>query len=89
VTEDEKDALWSEALDAAHAFGKICAKVRDIDPFPGDADLEVLINYLMTELWDQNFSQTEIRKAFESSTADMNRYAAGSEQRSLEKWPGS
>jgi hypothetical protein len=36
---------------------------------------------LMTELWDRNFSQTEIRAA-RSAIEDMPRYAAGEERRS-------
>jgi len=37
----------------------------------------------MTELWDRNFSQSEIRTAFEVAISDMPRYAAGEERRSL------
>jgi hypothetical protein len=36
----------------------------------------------MTELWDRNFSQTEIRTAFEEAIIDMPRYTAGEERRS-------
>jgi hypothetical protein len=39
------------------------------------------VNCLMTEFWDQFFSQTEIRIAFTAALADMNRYAAGEERR--------
>lgn len=35
----------------------------------------------MTELWDWNFSQTEIREAFAQALARMNGYAAGQEKR--------
>ena len=34
------------------------------------------VNDLMTELWDNGFSQTEIREAFEDAVRDMPRYAA-------------
>ena len=37
----------------------------------------------MTELWDRNFSQSEIQTAFEAAISDMPRYAAGEERRSL------
>jgi len=43
--------------------------------------LEWTMNCLMTELWDQFFSQTEIRNAFNEALDDMNRYAAGEERR--------
>ena len=37
--------------------------------------------YLMTELWDRGFSQTEIREAFEAALVDLPRYAEGIERR--------
>jgi hypothetical protein len=37
---------------------------------------------LMTELWDRNFSQSEIQAAFQEAIKDMPRYAAGNERRS-------
>lgn len=40
-----------------------------------------MINTLMTELWDNGFSQTEIRVAFEEAIRDLPRYAAGQERR--------
>jgi hypothetical protein len=43
--------------------------------------LDDLVNYLMTEFWDQGFSQSEIKKAFTEALADMNRYAGGKERR--------
>jgi hypothetical protein len=39
------------------------------------------MNDLMTELWDNGFSQSETRSAFEKAFADMPRYAAGEERR--------
>ena len=39
------------------------------------------MTHLMTELWDQGFSQTEIREAFEAALAAMPDYAAGEERR--------
>jgi len=43
--------------------------------------LSSAMSYLMTELWDNCFSQTEIRQAFEGAVADMPGYAAGEEVR--------
>ena len=54
----------------------------DADPYAGKVALEMMINTLITELWDRGFSQTEIRTAFDKALADMNRYAAGEERRS-------
>jgi len=44
--------------------------------------IDDLVMCLMTEFWDQGFSQTEIRRAFMAALGDMNRYAAGDERRS-------
>ena len=67
--------------DAAWAFGLQCRDLHDTNPYDLVA-LDLIINKLMTELWDNNFSQTEIRSAFEQAIADMPRYAAGYERRS-------
>jgi hypothetical protein len=39
---------------------------------------------LVTELWDRDFSITEIRKAFLEAVEALPRYAAGYDSRSLE-----
>lgn len=78
---DEEQA-WSGGHDAVHSFAETCASLRDRDPYPNLVPLDHMINFFMTELWDRGFSQTEIRSAFTSALADMNRYAAGEESRS-------
>ena len=77
----EGDRLMSAAHDAAHDFSQACRRTRAANPFPEVEVLPMMINTLMTELWDRCFSQTEIRQAFEEALADMNRYAAGDERR--------
>jgi hypothetical protein len=42
-----------------------------------------IINTLMTELWDRNFSQQEIRTAFQAALDDMPRYTAGVDRRAI------
>jgi len=71
-------------MDAAYEFGLRCANLAAVNPLPDSipAPLDYFINSLMTELWDRNFSQTEIRNAFEEAIKDMPRYAAGEERRS-------
>jgi hypothetical protein len=79
-----EEASWELRLvDAAYGFGLRCAELVTENPYNYDAPLDGLINSLMTELWDRNFSQTEIRAAFEAAIKDMPRYAAGEERRSL------
>ena len=84
---DEEEKRWWEAHDVGAVFANACAGLRDKSPSPDlpDPPLDHLINFLMTELWDRNFSQTEIRQAFEDALKDMNRYAAGHERRQDER----
>jgi hypothetical protein len=79
---DIDDQPWADAIHAAADFGVACATFRATNPFPQVFALDTIINTLMTELWDQGFSQSEIRTAFEDALGDMNRYAAGEERRS-------
>ncbi len=82
---DEDEQIWFAATGTGAELAHACARVRDCKIYPEINGLNRAINYLMTELWDQNFSQTEIRAAFENALADMNRYAAGHERRSDER----
>jgi hypothetical protein len=70
-----------QCSNAAWAFGQQCRELNKSNPYDLVA-LDHIINTLMTELWDNDFSQTEIRSAFEQALADMPRYAAGLEKRS-------
>ncbi len=77
---DEERALFG-AQDVAADLALRCRQLREMNVSVSDTALENLINTLMTELWDQGFSQSEIREAFKAALADMNRYAAGEERR--------
>jgi hypothetical protein len=83
MSTDDSENLWEERFyKAAWTFGRECAALSKSNPFGAQVDpLCTLINTLMTELWDNGFSQTEIRIAFESAIRDMPRYAAGEERR--------
>lgn len=70
-----------ECYDAVRAFGRRCRELTRSNPYDL-VPLDQIMNTLMTELWDHDFSQTEIRSAFEQAIADMPRYAAGLEKRS-------
>jgi hypothetical protein len=74
-----------QCLAAAARFGRECRELTKTNPHDVVA-LDDLINTLMTELWDNNFSQSEIRSAFEQALQDMPRYAAGLERRSDGKY---
>src|SRR5262249_8495180 len=83
VSMSEQEVPWEgQCADAAYQFALRCAVLVTQNPDHAAAPLEHLINTLMTELWDRNFSQSEIRAAFEEAIKDMPRYAAGEERRS-------
>ncbi|WP_380878510.1 hypothetical protein [Sphingomonas sp. DBB INV C78] len=63
-------------------FGSALKELHQTNPWPELPLLTQAMNYLMTELWDHGFSQSEIRKAFEDAVAAMPRYATGEEVRS-------
>ena len=76
------ESAWEGVCDnAVWAFGQQCRSLKDSNPYDFVA-LDRIINTLMTELWDNGFSQTEIRSAYEKAIADMPRYAGGREKRS-------
>lgn len=75
------DAWQSRMLDVVWRFGKDVSALHQSNPWPDQPLLDQAINYLMTELWDQGFSQSEIRTAFEAAVSAMPAYAAGEERR--------
>ncbi|WP_298325053.1 hypothetical protein [Asticcacaulis sp.] len=64
------------AYDLAAQLAVRCRHLHEMDVSVSASALERVLNTLMTELWDQGFSQAEIRKAYEWALADMPRYAA-------------
>jgi hypothetical protein len=82
MTEREEVPWEGQGADAAYEFALRCAVLVTQNPYNVAAPLKGIINSLMTELWDRNFSQSEIRTAFEDAIKDMPRYAAGEERRS-------
>ncbi|MBS0361169.1 MAG: hypothetical protein JSR98_07300 [Proteobacteria bacterium] len=77
---DEERALFT-AYNIASDLAARCRQITDMKVSVSAQALEILVNTLMTEFWDQGFSQTEIRNAYAAAIADMNRYAAGQERR--------
>lgn len=77
LTEDERALFGAYNLAAELALG--CRRLRETGTPSGADALGLVVNTLMTEFWDQGFSQTEIRTAFADALADMNRCAAGNE----------
>ena len=83
MSDQDSDIPWEgRCAEASRTFGKRCAELTKSNPYGGQVDpLREMINSLMTELWDNGFSQTEIRRAFDEAIHDMPRYAAGKEKR--------
>ena len=80
---DREEIPWEgQCSDAAYEFALRCAVLATSNPYNSSAPLNGIINALMTELWDRNFSQAEIRTAFVEAIEDMPRYTAGQERRS-------
>jgi hypothetical protein len=82
VTDLDEGPWEGRCTDAAYGFALRCADLIVQNPHNIIAPLNLIIKSLMTELWDRNFSQTEIREAFQEAINDMPRYAAGNERRS-------
>lgn len=79
----EQEVPWEgQCADAAYQFALRCAVLVTQNPGHTPPPLEYIINTVMTELWDRNFSQSDIRAAFESAVEDLPRYTAGEERRS-------
>jgi hypothetical protein len=77
LTEEERLSFSIDSY--AWEIALNCRRLRELKA-PADADaVERAVNTLMTEFWDQGFSQTEIRHALIAAATDLNRYAGGEE----------
>ena len=81
TTQAQNDEWQSRWLDAIYQLVSSLKELEQTNPWPEQPLLPQAMNYLMTELWDRGFSQTQIRQAFEDAVSDMPRYAAGDEVR--------
>jgi hypothetical protein len=77
----DEDRALNRAYVGAAQLADACGELRTFDSSVGRDPTGHLMNYLMTELWDNGFSQSEIRASFRGALDDMNRYAAGEERR--------
>jgi broad-specificity NMP kinase len=83
MSDQNEDDRWQDRWMAeVQNLGDALGSMRTTNPWPDVPLLPAAMNYLMTELWDRGFSQTEIREAFEAAALDLPRYAAGVERRS-------
>lgn len=82
MSEQNTDNQWQDRWMAeVYQLGVVLAAMHKQNPWPDIPLLPEAMKYLMTELWDRGFSQTEIRDAFDAATRDLPLYAAGEERR--------
>lgn len=62
-------------MGAVSRLGETLKDKHQSNPWPHIPLLPEAMKYLMTELWDRGFSQTEIRSAFDAAMLDMPSYA--------------
>ena len=78
----DKETEWRlECLKVATDFSIACREIQTNNPGQTIAILIVIMTDLVTELWDQGFSQTEIRQAFKTALDGLPAYAAGQDRR--------
>ncbi len=79
----DADDLWQMTmLNGSYDFAQVCKDLHDSNRYDQPA-LENIMCAFATELWDRDFSQTEIREAFQSAVHELARYAAGEERRGI------
>lgn len=84
----DNDDVWQDRwMTEICQLGTALAEMEKQNPWPNIPLLPEAMKYLMTELWDRGFSQTEVRNAFNAATHDLPLYAAGEERRSLDRFP--
>lgn len=81
MTLDKEDEWRSACLKLATDFSEACREIQTDNPDQATPTIDVVIADLATELWDQGFSQTEIRRAFQAAMDALPAYAAGHERR--------
>jgi len=74
---DPSDRWQDEWMAAVYRLGEALADKHQSNPWPHIPLLPEAMKYLMTELWDRGFSQTEIRAAFDAAVLDLPGYAIG------------
>lgn len=67
-------------MGAVYRLGETLKDKHESNPWPDTPLLPGAMKYLMTELWDRGFSQTEVRAAFDAAILDMPNYASGDEK---------
>ncbi len=78
---DPDDRWQDEWREAIYNIAEILKEKHQNNPWPHIPVLPEAMQYLMTELWDRGFSQTEIREALDAANSAMPTYTVGQERR--------
>jgi len=78
---DAADLWQSRLFDVVHALGGELKDLHKSNPWPEQPVLDEAMTALATELWDQGFSETDIRAAFETAVRLLPAYTAGEDTR--------
>ena len=77
---DEEDAWRLRGLNLAHEYSLRCKELRETNPYDFPA-ISNIARDLLTELWDQGFSVSEIKAGFGLAISELPQYAAGEDRR--------
>jgi hypothetical protein len=78
----DQDGEWQD--DGFAAVQRFAGSLRDLhnrNPWPSIPVLPQSLVYLMTELWDRGFTQTQIRNALIAALDELPKYTGGEEIR--------
>ncbi|OYU33662.1 hypothetical protein [Novosphingobium sp. PASSN1] len=82
MSEEDSDDKWQDAgLAAVQAFATELRALHQSNPWPNIPLMPQAMAYLMTELWDRGFTQTQIREGFEAALVELPKYTLGDEIR--------
>jgi hypothetical protein len=86
MTDSDEQGPWEGRLThASFEFGRRCRELHDSNPYSSEPNIPPVLvqvmGHLATELWDQRFSQVEIKQAFDHALADLATYCTGEERR--------
>ncbi|HQS97603.1 MAG: hypothetical protein B7Y31_13325 [Novosphingobium sp. 16-62-11] len=80
--EPDSDDVWQDrGFAAVQAFAVELRGLHQSNPWPHIPALPQAMAYLMTELWDRGFTQTQIREGFETALIELPKYTLGDEIR--------
>ena len=87
MTDNNQEIPWEgRRIDASADFALLCRELSESDPYRDTKHWEPALvqikTDLVTELWDQGFSQTEIDSALKIAMNRLPRYTAGEDKRS-------